>query len=255
MKNEFIVYFIVLNINLLNLSPINTIFLKDIKNLIVSNSYTEVKFNLGKSKKVKIKDNFNHNKIIFENLDKILSPFEDMTEFALEKNEVGILKSLDRIEKDIKNSVFEKNISAKNIKEFNSKLGKLKKFIKEKNYIQIALFSTEIFKFNVINFIDNLKIENQINLEHLDYMGFKVIALSNQDKIDWEIIEQTISDAQKKWITLSTKVNDNNLKDSFNYLFRGLYLSVKNRDIEMSKILASMDLRLVDILESSINKQ
>ncbi len=46
-------------------------------------------------------------------------------------------------------------------------------------------------------------------------------------------------------------VTDNNLKDSFNFLFKGFYLSTKNHDIKMAEILANMDLSLVDVLENS----
>jgi hypothetical protein len=192
------------------------------------------------------------NKKVLENLDVILSPFEDMTEFALENNEKGIEKSLDKIRKGIDNKIFESNLSPENYKILNSKLEKLKELFVQKKYNEVALASTEIFEFNVSNFVDGNKIENQIHIEHLDYMGFKILALLNQDKIDWENIELTISNAQKKWIALSPKVTDSNLKESFDYLFESLQLSAKNEDTNMIKILAKMDLSLVDVLENSI---
>lgn len=82
-------------------------------------------------------------------------------------------------------------------------------------------------------------------------MGFKVLALLSQDNIDWSTIDQTVLNAQQEWQVLEIKVTDNNLKDSFNFLFEGLYLSVKNRDVKMGEILAAMDLSLVDVLENS----
>lgn len=192
------------------------------------------------------------NKIIFDNLDIILSPFEDMTEFALNKNEKGILESLNKIENANKNSIFEKNLSIGSINLLNPKIAQLQELIKQKNYNQIALASTEIFEFNVSNFADGKKIEKQIQIEHLDYMGFKILALLNQDKIDWTIIEQTISNAQKNWLMLNPKVNDINLIDTFNYLFKGLLVGAEKKDIKMCGILANMNLSLVDVLEKSI---
>lgn len=192
------------------------------------------------------------NKIVFENLDLILSPFEDLTEFALNKNEKGILESLIIIENINKNSLFEKNLSNGSINILNSKVEQLQDLIKQKKYNQIALASTEIFEFNISNFKNGKEIENQIQIEKLDYMGFKILALLNQDKIDWTVIELTISNAQKDWIELNPKIKDDNLKDTFNYLFKGLLLNAETKDVNMCGILANMDLSLVDVLEKSI---
>lgn len=191
------------------------------------------------------------NSIVFENLDQILSPFEDMTEYALNKNDEGILKSLNKVEAASKENIFSKNLKEESIASLNSKMEILKELISKKDYEQIALASTELFEYNTSNFIDTKKIENQIHIEHLDYMGFKVLALLNQKQIDWKNIEQTISNVEKEWIALNPNVKDGNLKDSFELLFNGLHLSAQNKDAKMGEILASMDLSLVDVLENS----
>ncbi len=198
--------------------------------------------------KVEVKED--PNKVVFENLDQILSPFEDMTEFALEKNEEGIQKSLMKVEDAIKEGMFAKNLNPESIKLLMPQLEKLKEVIKLKDYEQIAIASTNIFEYNTSNFVDTKKIENQIRIEHLDYMGFKILALLNQSKIDWKNIQQTISSVKKEWDALNPNVKDNNLKDSFDYLFEGLEASAENKDINMGRILASMDLSLVDVLEN-----
>ena len=191
------------------------------------------------------------NALVFENLDQILSPFEDMTEYALNKNDEGILKSLNKVEAASKENIFSKNLKDESIASLNSKIEILKELINKKDYEQIALASTELFEYNTSNFIDTKKIENQIRIEHLDYMGFKILALLNQKKIDWKNIEQTISNVEKEWIALNPNVKDGNLKDSFELLFSGLHLSAQNKDVKMGEILASMDLSLVDVLENS----
>lgn len=192
------------------------------------------------------------NKIVLAKLDKVLSPFEDMTEFALKKDNQGILKSLGKIEIATEELAFSNNFSFESLKLLNPKLESLKKLIKQKDYEQIALVTADIFEFNVNNFIDSKKIESQIKIEHLDYMGFKVLALLNQEKINWQQIKETITKVQKEWIVLSPKVKDKNLKDSFDLLFNALYQSTKNRDVKMSELLSSMDLSLVDVLEGSL---
>lgn len=191
------------------------------------------------------------NQIVFENLDQILSPFEDMTEYALDKNDEGITKSLSKVETAMNEGAFAKNLTPESINLLTPQIEKLKEFIKLKNYEQVALASTDVFEYNASNFVDTKKIENQIRIEHLDYMGFKILALLNQEKIDWKNIQQTIASVNKEWLALSPEIKDNNLKDSFEYLFEGLNTSAQNKDIKMGEILASMDLSLVDVLENS----
>jgi hypothetical protein len=158
---------------------------------------------------------------------------------------------MSKVDKATKELIFKKNISLENYKVLGQKIKGLKGYIKEKKYEQVALASTEIFEFNVSHFIDASKIENQIKIEHLDYMGFKILALLNQKDINWAVIEQTITNVEKQWNVLSKSVTDNNLKDSFRYLFQGLHLGATNKNADISKILASMDLSMVDVLENS----
>ena len=191
------------------------------------------------------------NQLVFENLDQILSPFEDMTEYALDKNDEGVAKSLSKVDAAMNEGAFAKNLNPESMKSLSLQIEKLKEFAKLKNFEQVAIASTDIFEYNTSNFVDTKKIENQIRIEHLDYMGFKVLALLNQEKIDWKNIEQTIEGVKKEWLVLSPEIKDNNLKNSFEYLFEGLETSAKNKDRKMGEILASMDLSLVDVLENS----
>ena len=188
---------------------------------------------------------------IFESLDQILSPFEDLTEFALSKNDKGIEKSLGKIETVLKNNMFKHNLKPESIAELTNKIVTLKKQYKAKDYANTALTATEIFNYNVSNFKDASKIENQIKIEHLDYLGFKVLALIDQNKINWKEIEQTTKSVEEIWKNLSTKVKDPNLKASINLLFNGMYLSAKEKNKKMIEIFANMDLDLVDVLENS----
>ncbi len=201
---------------------------------------------------MKVETNENTNQVVFENLDRILSPFEDMTEEALNKNDEGIKESLEKVEVALSEGIFKKNIAPEGMNSFKQQIERLKEFIKAKKYDQVALASADIFEYNTSNFMDTKLIENQIRIEHLDYMGFKILALSKQEKINWVKIQETIDGVKKEWLELSPEIKDHNLKDSFEYLFEGLYTSAKNKDVKMSEILASMDLSLVDVLENSI---
>ena len=192
-----------------------------------------------------------NNDTIFENLDQALSPFEDLTEFALAKNDHGISKSLSLIDSATKNNVFTNNLKPESIKVLNEKIKALKNYFKKKDYAKTALTSADIFNYNVSNFKDASKVENQIKIEHLDYLGFKILALIDQKNIDWKNIEQTTTSVQKVWKRLKTNVKDPNLKGSFDLLFDGIHLSAKEKNKKMAGIFANMVLDLVDVLENT----
>ncbi|HFX18003.1 MAG TPA: hypothetical protein ENK64_02545 [Flavobacteriales bacterium] len=200
-------------------------------------------------KKVVVKSN--PSDLIFKNLDQTLSPFEDLTEFALSKNDKGIEKSLGKIENALNNNTFKQNLKPESIAELTNKITSLKNDYASKDYANTALTSAEIFNYNVSNFKDADKIPNQIKIEHLDYLGFKVLALIDQKNINWNELEKTTTAVEAVWKKLATNVKDPNLKASFNLLFKGLHLSAKEKNKKMLDIFANMDLDLVDVLENT----
>lgn len=171
-------------------------------------------------------------------LDEILSPFEDMTEYALKSDDTGMNETL------------------KNIHDNQNRYPNLKNEVKqlelsviEHNYKATALLSTKLFKKNIDNFVYANYVKEQIHIENLDYMGFEIISLINQKKIDYIAIEKLIIANKQHWLAIRDKISDENSIDLFNLLFEGLELSVKNKDTKMLKMLAHMDLSIVDIIE------
>lgn len=188
---------------------------------------------------------------VYQKLDRILSPFEDMTEYALDNNSIGITKAMNRINRSQKNQFFKQGLTEKSYAAFIQKTNKLQQFVNQNDYKQISLLSANIFKFNISHFIYADQLRRQLRIEHLDYMGYHVLALLKQDKVDWETITKAIKLGNANWALLRQEVKDSNLKDTFDQLFSGLQLSVKQKNPETAKIFASMDLSLVDVLEGS----
>jgi len=166
-------------------------------------------------------------------LDKLLSPFEDITESALDNNLDGVKKGFKKI-KNSKNRV------------------KLEKYINQKNYTQIALLSSQIFEDEITNFKYKDIIKNQIEIEHLDYMGFRLLAILKKEKIDYKNMNKVLLNAKKNWNSIKNNIKDKNRVDAFNLLFDGLEVSIKKQNKDMIKILASMDLALVDVIENNL---
>ena len=227
------------------LSPL--LFAKNYKDTIYVYNVTQ-----SKTATVKSEKRVETGKKALKDLTLILSPFENITEFALKNDEKGIKNALRKIKEEPIKTAFKRSLSPENYKILNSKINEIEALFLEKKYNEVALASTEIFEFIISNFEERNKIENQINLEYLDYMGFRILALLNQNKIDWDNIELVIFQVQKKWNTLSSNIKDKNLKDAFDYLFEGLHIAAKNKDVSIMKIFANMVLSLVDVLERSI---
>jgi len=186
---------------------------------------------------------------LYQKLDQVLSPFEDMTEYALDNNSVGVTKAMNRINDVQKAMIFKQVLPAKSYVAFVQKIKGLQQAVAQNNYKKVTLLSAALFKYNISHFIYAGQLKRQLHIEHLDYMGYQVLALLKQDKIDWEGITKAIALGKENWVALRQEVKDNNLKDTFNQLFRGLQLSAKQKNKEMAKVFASMDLSLVDVLE------
>jgi len=188
---------------------------------------------------------------VYQKLDRILSPFEDMTEYALNNNSIGITEAMNRINRAQKNQFFKQGLTEKSSVVFKQKIKSLRQSVNQNDYKKISLISADIFKFNISHFINADQLRRQFHIEHLDYMGYQAMALLKQDKVDWEAIAKAIKLGYTNWASLQQEVKDSNLKNTFNQLFSGLQLSVKQKNPEAAKIFASMDLSLVDVLEVS----
>ena len=183
-------------------------------------------------------------------LDKVLSPFEDMTEYALDGNLVSMKKKYKNIEALEDSGLLKKSVTADVTTEISQNIESLESYIKNKNYSQVALLSTKIFKTIVNNFAYSEYVVNQLHIENLDGMGFEILSLISTDNIDYTQIQSIINEAKKDWMFLRDNVDDENKIDAFDLLFEGLLHATLQHDDKMLKILASMDLALVDVIET-----
>jgi len=182
-------------------------------------------------------------------LDKLLSPFEDMTEYALAKDLPSMKKGYKNIEALEDSGLLAKSVTDGVMKQIAQDIESLKGFINKKNYSEVALLSTKLFKSIVNNFAYSEYIVNQIHIENLDGMGFEILSLLSTNSIDYIQIQSIINEAKKDWMFLRDNIDDENKIDTFNLLFYGLLHATLQHDDKMLKILASMDLALVDVIE------
>lgn len=182
-------------------------------------------------------------------LDSVLSPFEDMTEYALNNDLDGMKKSYKHIELIEDNTLLKQTITTDRLKELSADIETLETFIDSAQYSKVALLSSKIFNDIVSNFRFNSKIKEQLHIESLDYMGFMLLSILNNKTPNYIKISNVISNAKSDWNALKGKIQDENMKEAFDLLFQGLEYSCQAKDANMLTILAKMDLALVDVVE------
>ena len=185
-------------------------------------------------------------------LDKVLSPFEDMTEYALANDTSGMKKGYKNIVSMNRSGILKQSVSEDTYQKVTSKLIQLEQNMNTHNYSNVALLSTELFTSIVNDFKYATYLKNQLHIEKLDGMGFELLSLLSAKHIDYNKLHNSIVNAKKDWIEIRESIQDKNVKESFDLLLRGLAHATVKKDIEMIKILASMDLALVDVIEKLI---
>ena len=185
-------------------------------------------------------------------LDKILSPFEDMTEYALANDFSGMKNGYKNIENIEDNALLKQTIPSAKLKILSQNIEKLKTYIDNAAYSNAALLSSNMFNDSVTNFKYKNSIQDQLHIEHLDYMGFRLLALLSVKDVNYAQISKVITNAKINWNAIREKIKDENSVDAFNLLFKGLEQSVKTENNTMIKILAELDLALVDVIERKI---
>jgi hypothetical protein len=181
-----------------------------------------------------------------ETLLRATSPFEDMVEFALAKNDASITKSL--VTADGHAVAVRDALPATASGQFDTLLQAIHKAAAAKHHHALAMSAVEVFRL----FIDNLeagslKVPKEVSL--LDCAGFRLRVLAAAPQPDWSGMRQTVEDAAKWWATTKPKVSDKALRDAFNSTVRGLQQAGQIEHLPMLNFAAQLDLDLVDLLE------
>ena len=182
-------------------------------------------------------------------LDKVLSPFEDMIEYALDNDIDSMKKGYKKIENIEDNSLLQQTLPTDKLKQFSANIETLETVIDNAQYSKVALLSSKMFNDATTNFKYSSKIKEQLHIEHLDYMGFRILALLSTENPNFAQISHAISNAKSNWNAIKGKIKDENKVEAFDLVFQGLDHSLQIKDKKMLNILAQMDLALVDVVE------
>lgn len=174
------------------------------------------------------------------------SPFEDMVEFALARNDASIAKSLKAA--DSHAAAVREALPTAAAAQFDTMLQALHKAATAKEHHAVAMSAVEVFRLLIDNLeAGSLKVPKEVSL--LDYAGFKLHVLAAAPQPDWGAMRRTVEDAAEWWAAIKSKVTDKGLRDAFNSTVRGLQEAGKVEHLPMLNFAAQVDLDLVDLLE------
>jgi hypothetical protein len=181
-----------------------------------------------------------------ETLLRASSPFEDIVEFALAKNDASIAKSLKAADGNA--AAVRDALPTAAAAQFDTMLQTLHTATTAKEHHAVAMSAVEVFRLLIDNLeAGSLKVPKEVSL--LDYAGFKLHVLAAAPQPDWGAMRRTVEDASGWWTAIKSKVSDKGLRDAFNSTVRGLQEAGKVEHLPMLNFAAQIDLDLVDLLE------
>jgi hypothetical protein len=188
------------------------------------------------------------NKVLFE----AMSQYEDLTEYALNQDMESVEKIIIFLDSLIKK---EKNIlSEKAIQNLNANFKKIKMAKSNADFPIITMSAVDSYK-TIAEELEYSKLKIPKGVVLLDYIGFKIEALLEQNRIDWTAINKVALEGSDHWTIIKRNISDKGLKDAMNTAIGGIIASVKLRNIEMLKFSAQVNLDLVDLLEGYYEKK
>ena len=181
-----------------------------------------------------------------------MSPYEDLTEYALDQNMSKVANSISSLDGFI--AKLKAVLSNKSIHVLEINVTKMQAAEKKAAYSEIALLAVDSYKI-LADELDQttLKVPKQVVI--LDYVGFRIHALLRQNEIDWHLISETVDEGKIQWEQVKRKVTNKGLYDSLNTTITGLEIASTSKNIDMLKFAAQVDLDLVDLLEGFFEKK
>ena len=175
------------------------------------------------------------------------SPYEDMVEAALAKDDKGVTEALAAADDDA--AAVREKLSASAAEEFAKRLLSLHASAGAKDYQKAATLAVGEFRLLLDGVHpDALSKPQEVNL--LDYAGFQLHVLAAAPKPDWKAIRRVVDDAAAWWKATKPRVKDRALSDAFSSTIRGLHEAAESENLAMLEFAAQMDLDLVDLLEN-----
>ena len=147
------------------------------------------------------------------------SPFEDLTEFAVAVDELGMDRALADIEGAAR--VVRPILELGRRQRFDSLLASIRAAREAGTYTEVALNSVEGYRVLVGGLHDEAPtVPKAVSL--LDYAGFRLSVLASSETPDWVSIRVTMEQARGFWASIAMRVENKGLRDAMNTTIDGI---------------------------------
>ena len=174
------------------------------------------------------------------------SPFEDLTEAAMEKDAAGIATALRAV--DAKAAAVRKALPAAAAGTYDGLLAAIHRAVEAGEHHAIAMSAVDAFRL----LLDNLEPKGLVvprEVLLLDSVGFRLHVLEAAPEADWEAIGKSVAEGAAWWAATRPKVARVALRDAMDTAIRGLQEGEKTKNLPLLHFAAQVDLDLVDLLE------
>ena len=177
----------------------------------------------------------------------VISPFEDILESAMAKDDRALESSVavaTGMVASVKNTM-----SPVAFKSFDLLVSEINEYSNDQRYDLVLLRSLEAYKVLAYQ-LDPVQLKIPLEVIWLDYIGFEIQALSNMTDPNWHMLQKSVEEAFKLWSPVEQKITSNGLRDVYNTTLNGLAVALETKNIPMLHFAAQIDLDLVDLLEN-----
>ena len=175
-----------------------------------------------------------------------ISPYEDLTEYALADDAFEVEKSIQPL-RDSAVSL-RSLISAQAMEILKNNIQKIVEAEKKHDFAAIALYAVNSYR-TLIDQLDGEDLSVPREVAVLDFIGFNIHALLKQETMDWKLINDLVQEGNSQWTAIRKNVSETGLRDSMDTAINGLQNASKLKNMEMLRFAAQVDLDLVDLLE------
>jgi hypothetical protein len=185
-------------------------------------------------------------------LEAAMSHCEDLTDYA----EAGKVKDMDQAIQGLEGQ--RANIlgvlSPEAGKRFEAGLAALRQKRASEDFPGVALEAVETYRLLATS-RDRGKLKVPLEVDLLDYAGFKVKVLTKEQPLDWQSMKGVATEAAKDWQAIQGKVADKSLRSVMNTTLAGLNQAIEGQDAAMTRFAGKVVLDLVDLLEQQFKQQ
>lgn len=174
------------------------------------------------------------------------SPFEDLTEFAEAGDAAGMGRAFSDGSERIAKARAE--LSATERDQLDALLADLDEARKAGDNEAVMLLSIDTYR-AIISSLDESALAVPKAVSMLDYVGFKLNAVTGLDEPDWAVIEEVVQEGADLWLSIQGRVTERGLRDAMDTAIEGMQEGLEAQDALMVGFAARVDLDLVDLLE------